>query len=271
MQSELRDSALFVALTRAPCNEIGLETLTDFETLRAALAQTITSAPRKIGSLVWHSKLDTGFSAGADLRALYQGLVTRDPEGRKPETATEEVRSFIDRIHAVFDAFDQLPIPTIAVLHGVVFGGGFELALTADVRIAEKSARFCFPELRLGLVPGFGGIPRLRRDVGNGAIRDLLFTGRSLRASSAHAMGLVQHLVANGQGLAAATQMAGQMARFDAQVVAQAKAFAKPLPRKELDQEKKLFVEMFSAPTVRAALRAFVESDDIRPYLPGSQ
>ena len=76
------------------------------------------------------------------------------------------VRAFIDRIHNVFDRLDQLPVTTIAVTHGVVFGGGFELALTADVIIAEQGARFAFPELRLGLVPGFGGIPRLERDLG---------------------------------------------------------------------------------------------------------
>ena len=56
----------------------------------------------------------------------------------------------------------------------MTFGGGFELALVCDLIIADKMARFCFPELRLGLIPGFGGIPRLKRDLGNGVVRDLL-------------------------------------------------------------------------------------------------
>jgi len=71
---------------------------------------------------------------------------------------------------------------TVAAVHGVVFGGGFELALTCDMIVADRTARFCFPELRLGLIPGFGGIPRLKRDLGNGLVRDLLMTGRSISA-----------------------------------------------------------------------------------------
>ena len=65
------------------------------------------------------------------------------------------------------NALDTAPLTTIAAVHGVTFGGGFELALTCDLIIADKMARFCFPELRLGLIPGFGGIPRLKRDLGN--------------------------------------------------------------------------------------------------------
>ena len=90
--------------------------------------------------------------------------------------------SDFDRIHAVMNALDMLPMTTVGVVRGVCFGGGFELALTCDVLIAEKSARFAFPELRLGLIPGFGGIPRLRRDVGNALIRDLLLTGHGINA-----------------------------------------------------------------------------------------
>ena len=63
-------------------------------------------------------------------------------------------------------------------MHGVCFGGGLELALLCDIIVADKMARFAFPELRLGLIPGFGGIPRLKRDVGNAFIRELLLTGR---------------------------------------------------------------------------------------------
>ena len=76
-----------------------------------------------------------------------------------------EARHFIDRIHAVFNTIDACPLTTIAAVNGVVFGGGFELALVCDLIVADKTARFCFPELRLGLIPGFGGIPRLERDL----------------------------------------------------------------------------------------------------------
>ena len=83
------------------------------------------------------------------------------------------------------NTIDAAPLTTIAAVHGVTFGGGFELALVCDLIIADKMARFCFPELRLGLIPGFGGIPRLKRDLGNAVVRDLLLTGRSFNATKA--------------------------------------------------------------------------------------
>ncbi|HRI07254.1 MAG TPA: UDP-N-acetylglucosamine 2-epimerase, partial [Nannocystaceae bacterium] len=148
------------------------------------------------------------------------------------------------------------------------FGGGFELALTCDVLIAEKSARFCFPELRLGIIPGFGGIPRLRRDVGNAVIRDLLLSGRSVGAKRAHELGLVSQVVGRGEGLEVARALAGQSGKFDPAARRAAKAFIKQLPREELAREKELFVELALRPTLLAALTKFVESTDLRPYLP---
>ena len=93
------------------------------------------------------------------------------------------------------NAIDAAPLTTIAAVQGVAFGGGFELALVCDLIIADKMARFCFPELRLGLIPGFGGIPRLKRDLGNAVVRDLLLTGRSINATKAQAVGLVSQVV----------------------------------------------------------------------------
>jgi enoyl-CoA hydratase/carnithine racemase len=168
----------------------------------------------------------------------------------------------------VLDVIDTVPITTVAAVHGVCFGGGFELALTADLIVADKSARFCFPELRLGLVPGFGGVPRLNRDLGNSVVRDLLMTGRSLRATRAHEIGLVSQLVARGEALGVARKVAEQASRFDGRTTAQAKPFLKPIPARELEREKLLFTRLFASPVVEAALQRFVESDDAMPYLP---
>ena len=184
------------------------------------------------------------------------------------EDASGRVREFLDRIHAVYDTIDQAPLTTVGALHGTVFGGGFELALTLDVLVADKSARFCFPELRLGLIPGWGGIPRLRRDVGNAVVRDILLTGRSINASRAQAIGLVSQLVARGEALKVARRVAEQACRFDAMTVARAKRFTKPHPAEALAEEKALFCELFTSPVVEAALKRFVESTDAMPYLP---
>lgn len=251
------DGVAWLELHAEPCNEIGLPMLAAIE----GAVDALEADPPRV--LVMTSSMARGFSAGADLRSLYEGLIVASESERDAR-----VRDFIDRIHAVFDRLDVLPTVTVAVVHGVCFGGGFELALLADVRVAERSARFCFPELRLGLVPGFGGIPRLEREVGQGVVRDLLLTGRSLNASRAQELGLVSQVVAPGEGRRAAASLARQVLRFDATVVQAGKRFTKRIPRERLDEEKALFLEMMRAPAVVAGLRAFVENTGPLPYLP---
>jgi enoyl-CoA hydratase/carnithine racemase len=134
--------------------------------------------------------------------------------------------------------------------------------------IADKMARFCFPELRLGLVPGFGGIPRLKRDLGNAVVRDLLLTGRSFNAIKAQQIGLVSQVVAEGEGLRVARATAAQLGKFDRKTAIAAKQFIKPVPYAELEEEIEIFCELFSQPAVTAGLKKFVESTEAQPYLP---
>lgn len=261
---EHRGTTLEVTLERAPYNEIGTASLAELE----RLARYLRAGAGGARAVLFTSALERGFCAGADLRELHRGMVERRGAGASRLALLRELRRFIDRIHDVFDTFDTIPIPTVAAVHGVCFGGGFELALTADLIVADRSARFCFPELRLGLVPGFGGVPRLERDLGNALVRDLLLTGRSLRATRAHEIGLVSQVVARNRALEVARTTAAQVARFDRDTVATAKPYLKPIPRERLDREKELFTRMFASPVVEAALKRFVESDDPMPYLP---
>ena len=210
-----------------------------------------------------YSSRQQGFSAGADLRQLYHEFYAIPEEEREPA-----LRGFLDRIHRVMDALDTTPLTTIGVIHGVCFGGGLELALTCDLRIAEKSARFAFPELRLGLIPGFGGIPRLQRDISNSLVRDILLTGRSINAKKALECGLVNQMVTPGEGLEAARATARQVVKFDPETRAIAKEFLKPLPVEALAREKELFLQLAQRPVLFNALKKFVESTDAFPYLP---
>ena len=250
------DGVYELTLATPPCNEIGSRML-------AALENFLDQVDPAAHTLILRSGLRQGFCAGADLRELYKGLKDTAPEDQE-----DRLREFIRRIHRVMDTLDMLPMTTVAVVSGVCFGGGFELALTADLIIAEKSARFCFPELRLGIIPGFGGIPRLRRDVGNALIRDLLLSGRSIGAKKALAAGLVSQVVATGEGLEVARNLAAQSAKFDPTARKAAKAFIKHLPGEELARERELFVKLAKGPALLAALQKFVESTDLRPYLP---
>jgi enoyl-CoA hydratase/carnithine racemase len=256
---EMKDGVLELALHHAPCNEIGTTMLAELERFADALDSAADSAK----AVIVYSRQEAGFSAGADLRELYAGALARSPEER-----VAGVREFLERIHRVLNTLDASPLTTIAAVHGVTFGGGFELALACDLIVADKMTRFCFPELRLGLVPGFGGIPRLKRDLGNGIVRDLLLTGRSINASKALAAGLASQVVAEGESLRAARATAAQVAKFDRATSAAAKRFIKPIPREELGREIDLFCELFRRPAVMEALRRFVESNDTHPYLP---
>ena len=229
-----------MALHREPCNELGSLSLVELEKFASALDELEKDAH----TLILYSELQCGFCAGADLRELYERSQTME----KSEAA-QGVREFLERIHRVLNRIDAAPLTTIAAVHGVTFGGGFELALACDLIIADKMARFCFPELRLGLIPGFGGIPRLTRDLGNAVVR-------------------VSQVVSEGETLRAARATASQIGKFDRQAAVAAKKFIKPIPLDELRKEIDIFCELFSRPAVQAGLKKFVESTAPQPYLP---
>jgi|SRR5882672_2778317 len=256
---ELNDGCIEIALHREPCNEIGSQTLEELE----KFVEAHETLKNEAHALIIHSRMKAGFCAGADLRELY--LRAKEMGFDK---AAPLIRDFLNRIHRVANAIDASPLTTIAAVHGVTFGGGFELALLCDLIIAERSARFCFPELRLGLIPGFGGVPRLKRDLGNAVVRDLLLTGRSFNATKAQNVGLISQVVAEDAALKVARITAAQVKKFDRATSAAAKRFMKPIPYAELRQEIEIFCELFTKPAVEAGLRKFVESSDALPYLP---
>ncbi len=256
---ELKDGCIELALHREPANEIGLQTLAELE----KFVEAHETLKDQAHALIIYSTVKAGFSAGADLRELYRGAKEIGFDQAAPQ-----VRDFLNRIHGVMNTLDASPLTTLAAAHGVTFGGGFELALVCDLIIADKLARFCFPELRLGLIPGFGGIPRLKRDLGNAVVRDLLLTGRSINATKAQQVGLISQLVAEGDALKVARFTAAQVKKFDRATSGVAKQFLKPIPYAELRQEIQLFCELFTKPAVEAGLRKFVESTDAQPYLP---
>jgi enoyl-CoA hydratase len=256
---ELVDGCVGLRLHREPCNEIGLKTLEELEKFVEAHGMLKDEA----SALIIYSSMKSGFCAGADLRELYFRAKEMGFDKAAPL-----VRDFLNRVHRVANAIDASPLTTIAAVHGVTFGGGFELALLCDLIIADKTARFCFPELRLGLIPGFGGVPRLKRDLGNAVVRDLLLTGRSVSATKAQNVGLVSQIVAEDAALKVARLTAAQVKKFDRATSAAAKRFIKPLPYAELRQETEIFCELFTKPAVEAGLRKFVESSDALPYLP---
>jgi enoyl-CoA hydratase len=144
---------------------------------------------------------DRAFSAGEDVAGM----------GDLTALGTRGFRSHVRRIHDVFDAIEAMEVPVIAAVDGVAAGGGFELALSCDFRVAGDSARFAMPEAKVGLIPGSGGCSRLVRHVGLGRAKELVMLGGTLRAARAEQLGLVTEVSVAGGALDAARAMAARL------------------------------------------------------------
>lgn len=189
------------------------------------------------------------FVAGADIAEI---SVLKDVFiGREFALAGQETMNHIA----------ALPVPTIAAINGYALGGGLELALACDLRVAAKGARLGLPEVGLGLIPGFGGTQRLPRLVGVGRAFDLILTGRHVTAEEALALGLVNRVA--DDALAAARELAGQIMKNSPVALALAKeAVARgmdvPLPE-ALEIEADLFGMTATTHDMREGTRAFLE------------
>lgn len=138
------------------------------------------------------------FIAGADVKEM---------DGIDPAKGYDLVRAG----QKVFLEIERGSKPTICALNGMALGGGNELAMACDIRIASDRARFGQPEVNLGLIPAYGGTQRLSRLVGKAIAKEMIFTGRTLRAQEALKIGLVNQVVPDGEELRAAKDMAMQM------------------------------------------------------------
>jgi enoyl-CoA hydratase/carnithine racemase len=162
-----------------------------------------------------------------------------------------------------FDAVAEFPRATIAAVSGFALGGGCELALCCDFRIASEKAKFGQPEILLGIIPGGGGTQRLARLVGPARAKNLIFTGRQVKADEALAIGLADEVVAPEQLHERALELAGELASGAVAAQALAKrAIDQGLERpidKGLDLELDCFVEVFKTDDAVAGVQSFLE------------
>lgn len=153
---------------------------------------------------------DKAFCAGADIKEL----IGRPLTARKPDAAFGQ---------AVFAKLDKLPILSVAIVNGLALGGGLELALACSFRLALPNARLGLPEIKLGLIPGYGGTQRLPRLVGEARALELILSGRMVDAEEALKIGLVSNIVA-GDPIAAGVAFARTMTCYSLPVLAYARA-----------------------------------------------
>lgn len=151
---------------------------------------------QEVEVVILTGKGEKAFAAGADINALLE-------------------RSMVDTIsgknQAILAKIESMPKPVIAAVNGFSLGGGCELAMSADIRIASENAKFGLPELNLGIIPGAGGTQRLARLVGFGRAKEMILTGRIIDAEEAREIGLVSKVVPSGMALDSAIEMAQEI------------------------------------------------------------
>lgn len=190
------------------------------------------------------------FVAGADIAAM-------------KEYDSEKARVFSELGQSVFTLIDNSPIVSIALLNGFTLGGGMELALACDMRIAASNAKLGLPEVSLGLIPGFGGTQRLGRLIGSGKALEMILTGDMYSAEDAWKMGILnsvvspEELLSKGETLAKSILSRGKIAIKEAKRVLKEGC---DLPVSEgMHVEKKAFSALFDGKESKEGLSAFLE------------
>ncbi|HSF23546.1 MAG TPA: enoyl-CoA hydratase-related protein [Blastocatellia bacterium] len=162
-----------------------------------------------------------------------------------------------------FDAVEDFPKPVIAMINGFALGGGCELAMACDIRIASTRAKLGQPEIKLGIIPGGGGTQRMTRLIGEGKAMELMLTGDMISAEEAKQLGLVNHVFAPEELEAKTLELADRIAELSPVALAMAKASVKNASRMNLreglDSEVDLFALCFSSEDKEEGVRAFIE------------
>ncbi len=193
---------------------------------------------------------DKAFSAGADLKERL--VMTLD-----------ETRAFLDRLGALVQTIENFPRPVVAAISGAALGGGLEMALACDVRLADESASMALSEVRLGIIPGAGGTQRLSRLCGVAAAKELILTGRRIDANTALKLGLVSKVVAKADLRAAVAALCAELAAAGPLALAAAKraidaGFGRPISE-ALAIERACYETVLASEDRNEGLRAFAE------------
>lgn len=197
------------------------EVVSDLEGEDGAAAVVLTGAGER------------AFSAGGDIQEWQERMT---PDGGRRSAA---------RMHSLLDRLESLPVATIAAVNGYAIGGGCELALACDIRLASRNAAFIMTEISLGLIPGWGGCARLPRMVGYGPALDMILSGEPVGADRALEMGLVSRVTEQENLLEEASTLARRISSYSPLAVRLAKKAVRDGLEMALPEAKKLEVEYF--------------------------
>jgi len=217
--------------------DIGILTISRPKVLNALSWQTLRELreflenmlPREgLKALIFTGAGDKAFVAGADIAEMNK-------------MTDQEFQDYVDFAHRVYELIENDPSPSIAAINGYALGGGCELALACDIRIASETAKLGFPEVKLGIFPGWGGTQRVTRVLGLGKTKELVFTGDMIDSSEALRIGLVERVVAQDKVMDEARGLALTIARNGPRAVRMAKTAINS--GSEMDLQRALLLE----------------------------
>ena len=246
--------------------QVGLLTINRPEALNALNDQVISQLDKILDSIDLNTVrcvIVTGagqkaFVAGADIAQM-------------KDLSKQEAQEFSKLGNDVFRKLETLPIPTIAAVNGFALGGGCELAMSCDIRLASEAAVFGQPEVGLGITPGFGGTQRMARLVGMGKAKELIYTARNIKAPEALAIGLVQAVYPAEELMEQAEKMAARIAGNAPIAVRACKRDINEGLQVDIDRgvalEEEIFGTCFETQDQQNAMSAFVEKRKHDPFV----
>ncbi len=248
----------FITYEREP-NDIGILTINRPKVLNALSWMTLKELrffledvlPKEgLKALIITGAGDKAFVAGADISEMNQ-------------MKDSEFQEYVDFAHKVYHLIENDPSPCIAAINGYALGGGCELALSCDIRIASEKAKLGFPEVKLGIFPGWGGTQRVTRILGLGKTKELVFTGEMIDAQEALRIGLVEKVVPHEKVMEEARNLALIISKRGPRAVRMAKTAINA--GSEMDLQKALLLEKtlvslcFDSEDRLEGMRAFLE------------
>lgn len=251
LEVEDRGAARIVRVNRPKAlNALNPQVVAELSRMIEALGERYESGDWSIRGLILTGAGDKAFVAGADIAAMVD--MDRDA-----------AMTFASQGHAVGEMLANLPVPTIAAVNGFALGGGCELALACDFIVASEKAKFGQPEVKLGVIPGFGGTQRLLRRVGVGRALELCVTGEMIRADEAHRIGLANRVVAPEALLDTCLAIVETVAKMGPLAVKEAKRViheGAALPLAAANQvEVEAFAGLFASADQSEGMRAFLD------------
>ena len=237
-----------IVLDNGPMNVMCKEMIRQLDEVFEAIA-----ADPEVIAVVLTGSGERAFMAGADIKEFPNQM----------KLSEEEMVGYSLKVHTTLNKLDFLNRPTIAAVNGVAFGGGCELALLCDIRIAEEHALFALPEIKLGLLPGGGGTQRLPRLIGEARAKEMMYTGDPITAQKAQEIGLVNQVVPKGEGLATAKKLAQIISQRSLPVLQFIKEAVDKGTQLSLEEglkvEAKLFAKVFQTEDIKEGVAAFIE------------